>query len=99
MTHMPTFFENVSRRSCRTYLFSGESNLNSGSDDMLHGAAEIAQFLFGDSRHRRKVYYLIEAGRLPVLRLNGICARKSTLLAWLKNEETAAMKSTRGLAR
>lgn len=36
------------------------------SDDMLRGAHEIAAFLFGDPKERRKVYHLAEKSRLPV---------------------------------
>jgi hypothetical protein len=60
-------------------------------DDLLHGAAEIAQFLFGDPKQRRRVYYLIESCRLPVFRLGGICARKSTLVAWIAEQERDAV--------
>jgi hypothetical protein len=28
------------------------------SDDLLRGAAEIAEFLYGDRKYRRRVYYL-----------------------------------------
>ena len=55
--------------------------------DLLYGAAQIAQFLFGDAKQRRKVYYLVESSRLPVFRLGSICARKSTLIAWIAEQE------------
>ena len=28
------------------------------AEDLLRGADEIAKFIFGDAKHRRKVYYL-----------------------------------------
>jgi hypothetical protein len=56
--------------------------------DILHGAEAIAEFLYGDPKHRRRVYNLIDAGRLPHFRLGmGICARKSVLMAWIKSQE------------
>jgi hypothetical protein len=58
--------------------------------DLLCGADAIAEFLFGDSRQRRKVYYLTSEGRaqLPHFRLGTIiCARKSTLVRWIEAAE------------
>jgi len=56
--------------------------------DILAGANEIAEFLFGDRKHRRKVYNLVETARLPVFRLGAnICARRSVLLAWIAEQE------------
>jgi hypothetical protein len=58
--------------------------------DLLRGAEEIAAFLFGDRKHRRKVYYLAgdAKARLPVFRMGAvICARKSTLLTWVEAQE------------
>jgi hypothetical protein len=53
-------------------------------DDLLRGAFEISEFIFGDTRtyeDRRKVYYLAECSRLPVFRLGSmLCARRSVLL-------------------
>jgi hypothetical protein len=58
------------------------------ASDILRGADEIAAFLFGDKRCRRKVYNLVESGSLPYFRLGAsICARKSVLLAWIANQE------------
>jgi hypothetical protein len=37
--------------------------------DMLRGADEIAEFIFGERGSRRKVYYLAECTKLPVFRL------------------------------
>lgn len=59
--------------------------------DLLYGAAQIAEFLFGDPKQRRKVYYLIESCRLPVFRLGSICARRSTLIAWIAAQEKSGM--------
>jgi hypothetical protein len=58
------------------------------SGDILHGAAEIAAFLYGERKFRRKVFNLVEAKRLPHFRLGaGICAQKSVLLDWIAAQE------------
>lgn len=58
------------------------------ADDLLEGADAIAAFLFGDSGDKRKVYHLVQSGALPSFRMgNTVCARKSTLLAWIKRQE------------
>jgi hypothetical protein len=64
--------------------------------DLLCGADAIAKFLFGDSRLRRKVYYLTSKGRaqLPHFRLGTIiCARKSTLVRWIEAAEASVSES------
>jgi hypothetical protein len=72
------------------------------ADDTLHGAEEIAEFLYGDREqtHVRKVYHNASpasANRLPTFRLsNMICARKSTILEWIKVQEA---RSTVGAAQ
>jgi hypothetical protein len=58
------------------------------NDDLLIGADRIAEFLFGDSRLRRKVYYLAETSRLPLFRLGArLCARRSVLIEWIASQE------------
>jgi hypothetical protein len=58
------------------------------AEDILRGAGQIAIFLLGDAKERRKIYYLAEIGSIPVFRLGTIiCARKSTILAWLSKQE------------
>lgn len=61
------------------------------ADDLLHGADAIAEFVFGNVRHRRKVYYLATAAkirRLPVFRMGSVlCARKSKLIEWIEKQE------------
>jgi len=62
------------------------------SKDLLRGAAEIAEFLFGDRKYRRKVFYLNERGRLPIFRLRSqLYARKSSLLKFVENQENRRM--------
>ena len=61
------------------------------ADDLLRGAEEIATFLFGHRKHRRKVYYLVGDAkvRLPHFKLGSIiCARKSRLLRWIVEQES-----------
>jgi hypothetical protein len=58
------------------------------ADDLLRGADEIAEFIFGERRSRRKVYYLAECTKLPVFRLGSVlCARRSVLLNWISSQE------------
>jgi hypothetical protein len=66
------------------------------ADDLLRGAEEIAEFIFGERASRRKVYYLAEASRLPVFRLGSLlCARKSVLLQWISSQERRVIGSLR----
>lgn len=37
-------------------------------EDLLDGADEIAEFVFGDRNQRRRVYYLADRGLIPVTR-------------------------------
>lgn len=54
------------------------------ASDILHGADQIAYFLYGDAKHRRKVYRLIGTGTLPHFRLGrSVCSRRSILRAWI----------------
>lgn len=58
------------------------------AEDLLRGADQIAEFLFGDAQERRKVYHLAETSRLPVFRLGAVlCARRSVLLEWIAHQE------------
>lgn len=61
------------------------------ADDLLRGADAIAEFVFGSAKHRRKIYYYYASDakiRMPHFRIgNVVCARKSTLLAWIKQQE------------
>jgi hypothetical protein len=58
------------------------------AEDLLRGADQIAEFLFGDPEERRKVYHLAETSRLPVFRLGAVlCARRSVLLEWIAHQE------------
>lgn len=58
--------------------------------DLLRGADEIAEFVFGSAKHRRKVYYYATTAkaRMPTFRIGAIiCARRSTLLQWIAQQE------------
>jgi hypothetical protein len=58
------------------------------ASDLLHGAEAIAEFLFGNPSHRRKIYDLAETSRLPVFRLGSVlCARRSILMEWITAQE------------
>jgi hypothetical protein len=67
------------------------------ANDILRGADEIAEFIFGDKGSRRKIYYLCECTRLPVFRLGSVlCARKSVLLGWISGQESRVQASGAG---
>ena len=58
------------------------------ADDLLVGAAEIAEYLFGTPNDRRKIYSLVGSSELPVFRLGAtLCARKSRLVEWISRQE------------
>ena len=58
------------------------------ADDLLRGAAAIAEFLFDNPRKRRKAYHLASKSRLPTFKIGSmICARKSVLIAWVEQQE------------
>lgn len=62
------------------------------ASDLLRGADQIAEFVFGDKKHRRKVYYLtgVAKCRMPHFRMGSVvCARKSTLMRWIDEWERA----------
>jgi hypothetical protein len=60
------------------------------ADDLLEGAEEIARFMFGSPDKRRRVYHLAASSDLPLFRLGEvICGRRSTLLAWIAEQEKA----------
>ncbi|HVS31356.1 MAG TPA: hypothetical protein VMS98_07860 [Thermoanaerobaculia bacterium] len=59
--------------------------------DLLRGADQIAEFMFGTATERRKIYHLAESSKIPVFRLGALlCARKSTLLTWIEAQERHA---------
>ena len=57
--------------------------------DILRGADELAQYLFGDKSQRRRVYHLAATSNLPIFKLGSmICARKSILINWIAEQES-----------
>ncbi|MEJ0047148.1 MAG: hypothetical protein WDN04_14300 [Rhodospirillales bacterium] len=67
---------------------------NELADDLLRGADEIAEFIFGKRGGRRKIYYLAETSHLPVFRLGAVlCARRSILLRWISGQESRVKES------
>jgi hypothetical protein len=66
-----------------------------GAPVILHGADAIGAFLFPNeppARRKRRVYHLTsevpKADRLPTFKLGAVvCARPSTLLAWIAERE------------
>lgn len=58
------------------------------ADDLLRGASEISAFLFKEAKFRRKVYHLAANSNMPTFKLGSmLCARKSTLLNWVEQQE------------
>ena len=56
--------------------------------DLLYGAPAIAEFL---NMKQRQAYHLIDKCGLPAFKIAGkVCARKSTVTAWLAERESAA---------
>jgi excisionase family DNA binding protein len=56
--------------------------------DILRGADAIAKHL---GFPRRAVYHAVSKGSLPTFRIGEtVCARKSTLAAWIEGQESAA---------
>ncbi|KQR77599.1 helix-turn-helix transcriptional regulator [Rhizobium sp. Leaf341] len=56
--------------------------------DLLRGADAIAAYL---GFPRRAVYHLVAKGEMPSFRIGEtICARRSTLLAWISEQERAS---------
>ncbi len=71
-------------------LMARESEPATLADDLLRGADAIAEFVFGDAKCRRKIYYLANGAKtnFPVFRLGAIlCARRSSLLQWIEAQE------------
>ena len=81
--------ENPDRSSGEVGIQLNGEQETSLSADMLGGADRIAEFLYGDRRHRRKIYHLVAKSRLPVFRIGSrLFARKSKLLSWISEQES-----------
>jgi len=62
------------------------------AEDLLRGADAIAILVFGHAKARRKVYYYAGKAkvRVPTFWIGSvICMRKSKLLDWIEQQETA----------
>ncbi len=58
------------------------------SDDVISGAAAIAQHFFGDATLRRRVYHLAATSNLPFFRIGSkICVRRSALDEFIRKQE------------
>ncbi|WP_298372693.1 hypothetical protein [Azospirillum sp.] len=69
------------------------SNDNRIADDLLFGAEEIAVFLFGTTKQRRRVYHLHAQGITPTFTMGAtVCGRRTTLRTWIESQEQAARK-------
>lgn len=56
--------------------------------DLLYGVPAIAEFL---GLRVRQVRHLVEMGKLPTFKMGTtVCARRSTLKAWLEEQDRAA---------
>lgn len=61
-------------------------------DDLLIGAAAIADFIYGSTeyKYQRRIYYLTTQSkrRLPWFRLGSqIAARRSSIMTWIEAQE------------
>lgn len=62
-------------------------HLPTSEGDILHGAAAIAKFLYGDAAQRRKVYYRVERGEIPHFYLGEtVCSTRSALMRMIVRE-------------
>ena len=60
------------------------------SNDLLFGAGKIAEFLFGDMKHRRRIYHLTNEATngIPHFKIGqATCASKRTILRWIAKQE------------
>lgn len=58
------------------------------SEDLIRGADELAEYLFGSKKLRRRVYHLAQTSNIPLFRLGSmICGRKSVITAWVETQE------------
>ncbi|MDR7039631.1 cytidine deaminase [Methylobacterium sp. BE186] len=71
------------------YLGADESGLPL-SEDLMTGADAIARFMFGEATetNKRRVYHAADKLGLPAFKFGStICARRSTIIAWIKEQE------------
>lgn len=64
-----------------------DHHLPESEGDILHGAAAIAKFLYGDAEQRRKVYYRVDRGEIPHFYLGDtVCSTRSALTRMIVRE-------------
>jgi hypothetical protein len=69
-----------------------EASTESVDDRIIRGADAIAEYIFGDRRHRRKIYYLAECSKIPIWRLGStLCLRPATYESWIRDQESRAV--------
>jgi hypothetical protein len=67
-----------------------------GEERIIRGAEAIAEFIFGDRSHRRKVYYLAECSKIPIHRLGStLCLRPSAYKSWIESQENRAFENSK----
>lgn len=62
------------------------------SEDLMVGAPAISVFMFGNDTetNRRRVYHAADKLGLPCFKIGGsLCARRSTILNWIEQQEKA----------
>src|SRR5690349_15098370 len=68
-----------------------ERSMDGFGTDILTGADEVSEFLFGTRGKRRRIYALVGAKRIPFFKIGGVvCARKSRLRKWIEDQEKDA---------
>lgn len=64
--------------------------MSQARSDVLYGAAEIAEHLFGSKAYAQRVWDLKRRSKVPFFKLGGtICARISVLDGWIQRQEAA----------
>ena len=72
------------------------------ADDTLHGTEEISLFLYGTPNKKCQVYRMATEVppqfRPPFFKMgsNSLCARKSRLLRWIEDQESARSEESAG---
>jgi hypothetical protein len=66
-------------------------------DDIMEGAERIGAFL---AMKPGRIYHLAEAGALPTFKVGKhLCARRSTLLRWIENQEARRLQGESNQAK
>ncbi|WP_245293423.1 helix-turn-helix domain-containing protein [Methylobacterium sp. CCH5-D2] len=74
----------------------GANDTGLSDDPVIVGAENIAVVIYGETEGRRegnvrRIYHAISKKELPTFRLGGrVHARRSTILAWIERQESAA---------